>query len=311
MSFENDQRRGKKTPVIAVVILAVVILICLGWFLRDDILEAYYVTRLESEDQEARRSAARGLAEIGSRSAMRRLLESCAPRIEVEYSEEDDDLPYGARLISGRGEASITVLDEAMRDATASQDLRRAAFKLLAEIGPVALPSLEKAVADVDPQVRAYALSALRNMAIILERHGRDEDSRRRAVLGITSRFTDEVADVRSYAIVCCRGTHAGPAVEPLTELLADGDEEARRGSIAALQRIGVHAGAAMPALVESLRDESEEIRSAAKRALEWVHPRVEDEPFFRAALGDEDESVRDAAAKALKVIEILRESEE
>ena len=94
------------------------------------------------------------------------------------------------------------------------------------------MSDLVGAIDDGSPQVRVYAISALRWM---------EGSETERAISTITSRFNDENEAVRLYAIGSCGGKY-GPttelAIPALTELLEDSNSTVKKAATEALERI-------------------------------------------------------------------------
>jgi HEAT repeat protein len=118
----------------------------------------------------------------------------------------------------------------------------------MAAAGALAIPALEKALADVNPRVRSLSAAALRSMG------PKAVD----AVPVLVQALSDPAAYVRAPAAdaIGSIGSTAKAAVQPLIErLLTTGEQVYVLRSVAsALGNIGPDAAGALPALEQALK---------------------------------------------------------
>jgi HEAT repeat protein len=151
--------------------------------------------------------------------------------------------------------AAIPRLSACLRDEDAA--LRDEAARALVQIGPAAVPALMEALANPDREVRRQAAWAMKR-------------------LGATSPI----------------------AVPTLTRALKDPDPRVRKGAALALGALDAAAEEAIPALMEALKDNHLVFCRLVASALAEIGPAAV--PSLAAALADPDKYIRREAAWAL-----------
>ena len=146
-------------------------------------------------------------------------------------------------------------------------------YDRLWSLGPTALPTLCRGLADPDVQVR-------RNVALFLGAAGNDWYDRGRPRLVITpcapalvGALDDADGRVRELAAqaVPATGAAAASALPALIRLLGSSSEGDRNTACIALGGIGPAAKEALPALRKTLSDPSATVRRFATRAIERI----------------------------------------
>jgi HEAT repeat protein len=175
---------------------------------------------------------------------------------------------------------------------------RQAAVSALRTIGPPAVPSLERAVADEDRDTCLGSLSALEGI-------GREAF---RAVPAIIEVMRGDDPYVRAQAArVFCRVVALGPdeRFPALAGALRDRDAFVRETAVQALMYVGPEGKPAIPALVAALKDQSVKVRLCATVALGEMGAEARDAvPSLVESLQDRDPSVRWWASEALAKID-------
>ncbi len=151
-----------------------------------------------------------------------------------------------------------------------TEERRRAIYDRLWTLGPVALPALNRGLADPDVQIR-------RNVALFLNVAGDtwSEPSRPRldirpCLKALTMALSDTDDRFRALAAqaVGAIGPEASSAVPALVALLASPDEGSRNSALIGLTKIGPAARDALPAVRNALNDPSADVRRFAQRAI-------------------------------------------
>jgi HEAT repeat protein len=175
--------------------------------------------------------------------------------------------------------------------------VRKASAKGLAELRPgpeIALPIMEKALANADEKVVHGALDALAGLGPA-------------AVPKLIEALKHE--NIRPYVvnILGKQGPAAKPAVEALIKLIDDKNPDVQHETLIALARIGPAAKAAVPALIKILRQTEIEpsIRCAATYALGSIGPDAKEAAAEIAKnLNDKDETLAALSAWAMANIQ-------
>lgn len=177
------------------------------------------------------------------------------------------------------------------------------ALLTLRNIGSKAVPDLIKALKHKNPQIRAYAASALGTIG------------KKEAALVIVPALTQALNDtqtlendelqVRLFAASALGaiGEKAASAVPSLVKLLTDQDPQMRVSAATALGFIGKTAVSAVPNLTKTLKtDPNSKVRSSATFALWMIGKQAPSAvvPVLTKALKDEKAEVRSLAALSL-----------
>ncbi len=177
--------------------------------------------------------------------------------VEWMGSSDDRRVLHAVQLLADHGEGRlVSPLLVHHHDA----QVRRVAIEVLAEAGRRdALPLVERAIGDADPDVRATAVRASAALS------GDSAADRMRARLG------DPDPRIRAAAVAFLLerdgADGAGGAADVLREMLSDGDPEVRAEAAKALGQIASAAGRAE--LVQLLYDSDREVARAAVRAVQ------------------------------------------
>jgi len=177
--------------------------------------------------------------------------------VEWMGSSDDRRVLHAVQLLSDHGEGRlVSPLLVHHHDPL----VRRATIGVLAEAGRRdALPLVERAIGDADPDVRAAAVRASAAL------YGDSAADRMRA------RLADSDPRIRAAAVAFLlergAGEGADAAADVLREMLSDGDPEVRAEAAKALGQVATAAGRAE--LVQLLYDADREVARAAVRAVQ------------------------------------------
>jgi HEAT repeat protein len=249
--------------------------------------------------------------------------------IEILKAPPDRQSVAAARQALGAGGPYAKTAISFLIDALAGEQpgLRDSIAETLADYGPVAVPSLVRALKRREVGIRLGAARTLGAMkprpteavpALIAAMSDSDAQVRSEAVraLGAIRRPYDKTVPalvaalrdkdtyIRGTAIesLGMLGSHAAPAVPEISKDLKDKELSVRSEAATALRFIGPAAKVAVPALIDSLANEKEanqRVRIVA--ALSAIGPAAKDAvPALVALLHDQDESLREWAADAL-----------
>jgi HEAT repeat protein len=190
-----------------------------------------------------------------------------------------------------KGSAQVRPLDEAIPDLARGlkdPDIRSEAALALARMGGKAVPTLVRALADQDEDVRKAVAGALGSVG----------PKGRVAVPALIERLKDRSHDVRTCAVEALGSI--GPAAKEAVPALgrAMKDRDFRKPAVEALGRIGE---ASLPVLLEGWSKGEAEERAEIALALARIGPKAEPAlPLFVEALKDTDVSLCEAAAHAV-----------
>jgi HEAT repeat protein len=207
---------------------------------------------------------------------------------------------FALGLVRTTDKNAIAALNDALKDANAL--LRMEAATALGKIGKdarVTYPTLDQLAKDDQPEVKKAAGEAKNKVGA----------PQRTDVPGLLiPALKHDRPSYRVAATVCLwmLNRDAQDAVEPLSELLTDPDEQVRAYVPIALAAIGPRAGKAVPALIKALQNNADDtLRYRAAYALgEIGGPAKEAVPALRTALKDKKALVRLHAAQALWAID-------
>jgi HEAT repeat protein len=260
-------------------------------------------------------------------------LRAAVPALTVALKDSGTQVRFQAAFALkelGEPKTVIPLLVGALDDQNAGEYIAAA----LGGLCPEAIPSLQKAMEDKKPLVRAGALRALAEAkedarplirkelpAIIALLDDKDDEVRCNAArtVGIVSKGTksgvpaliaklddaDESLRLECIYALGVIGRDAGAAVEKLIKLLKHPRTRLRWASAYALGRIGPAAKTAVPALMEAMNDEDQWVRGAAIHALGDIGPEAKAAvPKLKEALKSAEKEIRRGAEVALKQIE-------
>ncbi len=251
------------------------------------ILAQWYLWKLESTDEEARRTAAEKLGQLRSTRAVQ-------PRARILRQEAGKPPPlhYSAKALAEIGFAAVPALVQALEDPDRN-DSDYAAGEALLQIGSPAIPELLEAHRDPSSRVYNAASGILARMGPLAEPHLQDT-LRNGSVEAV--RFAIEAFEHMDTA--------SRASIEALLTQL-DGDMPQIRSDAAwALGKIGgFHRGEILPALLNSTKDESAAVRWAALIALGKIGPDARAVRALISSLEDSDRRVQIAATYPLKQI--------
>jgi HEAT repeat protein len=182
------------------------------------------------------------------------------------------------------GKIILPAADSRSRDA----DIYR-----LGEIGPAAIPLLQKALAHDSPQVRARAADALAAIG----------PPAKDALPDLRKLLADKVHWVRSSAVaaIAAIAPTANDTLSDLRKALADHDPFVRRRAAEGIGRMGSRGADAAGDLRKVLGDRSKETRIAAAEAMARIgQPPKEAVPQLRTDLNDSNWNIRHQAIEAL-----------
>ncbi len=180
----------------------------------------------------------------------------------------------------------------AVLDPHSSKTVATYAARSLAQLGPSGIPALEKVITEADDsRVRAYALSAIRQMGVQAEAaiptllkamNHQDESTRERAMVTLSvvarepGQFLEEFSEmlkdpepairVHSLEILQKMGTAANPAVPQITSLLDD----------RAIQIVDLRAETVASVACQTLPDLGDEARVALPKLRQLIHDKDE-----------------------------------
>lgn len=186
----------------------------------------------------------------------------------------------------------------ALFDQTAATPLGPLAYvaaEAVSHYGPRAVPLLQDAVRDPQPQVRRSAALTI----CLLGTEARD------VVPALIEAFADADLDTRRpflmNALLCTR-EHALPALPLMREFLDDEDFHTQYWACRVLAALGPHAAPAAPRLVELVGDGVTSVRRNAALALGQIGPAIGDSGLqvLIRALHDPSQIVREDAVIAL-----------
>ena len=263
---------------------------------RADAVIPVLLEDLQSSDPAVREAATLGLGwSGGSTKQIIPLL------IDILLRDESPDVRAAAAEALGAGRTTtpegVRVLASALKDENAK--VRHSAAKTLGDVEVDITPAaaaLIAAVGDENDDTRYHAVCALEKI--------RGKES----IIALAKALKDPCRYVRSQAAYgLCEhsredGREAEPALEALTEALADRDEWVRRNVIETLGNIGPPA---VPALVKALKDRAKYNRQHAAKALGKLGPAAaQAAPALAKLIHDWDWYVRSTAIEALKKIQ-------
>ena len=201
------------------------------------------IHELKSGAPYERASAAVALGNRGpeAKEAAPALIEALKDRQSVRWYVRD--------AIQGIGLEDATGLIPILKEK--DSDVRRAAARVLGEIGPAAktaVPALIEMVGDADAKVRYAALTALAKIG----------PASPEVVPAIVKALQDKDQVVRSAALHSLgeigSGGRAGEVIPTIVKHLKDRDWKMREAAACALAEIGPAAAEALPALLEALK---------------------------------------------------------
>jgi HEAT repeat protein len=169
--------------------------------------------------------------------------------------------------------------------------VRVSAARALAALPPapeITLPILEKALKEADADTAQYMLDALATMGP-------------KALPRLIELLKHKTLRVQVVYVLGAIGPAAAPAVEELTKLIGDKDDQLATETILALGKIGPEAKAAVPALVKAMEQEQCPNAHAIIFALGRIGPNaVTAEPQLLKAMKSKDQSLAVVAAWAV-----------
>ncbi len=242
--------------------------------------------RLETGDRDARREAARELAERGK--AAREAL----PQLIRGVRDRDPQIWHFSMMAIDRiGEEAAQAVDALVDQLSAYPPQRRyRASVALGHIGRPALAALQTALKSRDANVRAAAADALGVM-----------ESEAAPAVDRLARLLEDSEEAVRLAAAEALGKIGGPAVDAVKPMLVSSKPEVRAAAAAAVGFLGKVEPAISGSLAELAKDESPAVRAAALQALVKLHGvSAKHAPLFGDALFGEDETVRRAAFNAI-----------
>jgi HEAT repeat protein len=230
---------------------------------------AALVQALADPDREVRCGAARALGAIRPEKA-------AAVEALMKYLN-DPDKEFRAACrdgLAGIGPGAAGPLCAALKADDAAT--RRAAAEVLRKVGPKAheaLPALEAAAKDADPQFRAAAVTALRDV-VTVPPDGKLDAAGESVLQALSGGLRDPDGEVRiaAHLGMIRLGRAAAPA---LGTALGDKEPAVRRLAAETLQKLGPAARTATPDLVAALRDADADVRDGAGWVLEGLDPEL------------------------------------
>jgi HEAT repeat protein len=246
------------------------------------------VKALKDKDEDVRMEAILALGEMGAaaKNAIPALL-SVLKEGELPLFE-----PAVSVTLGNIGPAAVPALQKALTDRDAR--LRRTAAFALGQIGPKAKSAtadLSTALGDSEPGVRALAAKAL----------GRIGTAAQGALPKLEAALKDKEVDVRvSAALALWQAGGRTDGMPVLRTALADTRAHVREQACAALGALGAKAAPAAADLLKGLDDKVARVRAAAAEALGKLPPGKAVRARLSAALKDRDDQVRLNVADAL-----------
>jgi predicted Zn finger-like uncharacterized protein len=236
--------------------------------------------------------------------SLERMPDSVVPALIKVMQDRDGTVRARAAFALGTvktaNQGALAALNEALKDPNAS--LRFAAAGALAKIGPAArvtYPTLDTLAKDDQPQVKKAAADAMKKIG---------PPQKADVYPLLIPALKHASPSYRAAAAVCLwmLFRDAREAVDPLTALLTDPDENVRGAAVFALAAIGKDASAAVPALVVALKNpHDDKLRFRAAYALGEIGPTAKAAlPALHEALADKKPAVRLYAAQALWAVD-------
>jgi predicted Zn finger-like uncharacterized protein len=225
--------------------------------------------------------------------------------LKVLLEDPDRDVrakaAFALGVLEGKAKAAVPTLNAALKDTNPL--LRLAAATALGKIGTparVCYPTLDQlAKEDKQPEVRKAASEAIKKIG---------PPTRTDVQTLLIPALKNPNPDYRAAAAVCLwmLFREARDAVLPLSEALADTDEQVRSHAAFALAAIGPDAEEAVPALVRALQNQNDDLlRMRAAYALGEIGAKAKKAVLaLRQALADKRPTVRLTTAQALWTIE-------
>jgi HEAT repeat protein len=249
---------------------------------------AEWVVELENEKDEKVSTARRHLIKIGYRGVM---------ELDAALEHANPDVRRSAALILGEigppSAVAVPRLEKCLADDDAR--VRASAAKTLGLIGPearVTLPRLIKAASDPDMKVRINAITAM----VLL---GPDSQDALPVAMAALKAPEPEVRDAGAQALAGM-GHDALPAKEELLGSLVRGDSF-RWPALLALKGIETKWRAVFPPVMEALKSDRANLRAEAVKVLGLIGwDALEASPELREELKSEDAAYRAEVAWAL-----------
>jgi HEAT repeat protein len=238
------------------------------------------VQALTDPDKEVRCGAARALGAIRSEKP------AAAEALLKRLHDRDEEFRTACREgLVGIGPGAVGPLTGALK----AEDIatRRSAAELLRKIGPearAALAALCAAAKDADPQVRAAAVTALRDV-VTVPADGKIDAAGQSVLQALAGglRDSDEEVRIAAHLGMIRLGAAAAPT---LATALSEKEPAVRRLAAETLQKLGPNARTAAGDLIATLRDADAEVRDGAGWALEALDPELRTAlPALRQAL--------------------------
>ncbi len=108
--------RSKKAVLFLVIVSGVVVVVAAGFALKRPLLEKWYLWKLESGDEEERKTSAERLGEMGSKSAVRPLIELLRREVVEENAARALGLMMRNELLDSEAESVIPAIIETLQD---------------------------------------------------------------------------------------------------------------------------------------------------------------------------------------------------
>jgi HEAT repeat protein len=211
---------------------------------------------LDDRDGTFRWVAARAMANIGKAA-----VPALVTVVQDETNSTRGTAIYALGLIGADAQTAIPTLLRTLTDS--NDELRDVTAYTLTRLGPEAVLALIDVAAHGDPEARAGATKALRQLASSPESPI--------ATLRIMAADENPVSRRRALQALGDLRPATAAAVKTLMAVLDDPVLEVRQAAIQALGNIGTKAVLALPELTRLAEDKEESVRLAAKQAIERI----------------------------------------
>jgi HEAT repeat protein len=210
-------------------------------------------------------------------------------RVIEALSDQNSNVRAAAVRALGESasERAVAPLMGVLRDETST--FRPQAAASLARLGPVAMPSLIRALKDPKPSVRQLVAQSL------------GEIGSKEAVQALIELITTDQSGARPEAIEALGKIGDPAAIAPILSVLHSGSVAVRKRAVAALAKF--RDPRALDAMTAALADQNEEVRQSAASGLGEIGDEHSIAPLERLADKDTSSDVRAAAAQAIERI--------
>ncbi len=208
--------------------------------LRSGAAEDWYLSQLDSEDEEDQERAAENLSELGTLRAIAALIE----KLPEDYRSSQSH--FTVKALSSIGEPAAPLLLQKLKKEIQESKKGSTAYRVLEEMGSPAVSVLVTALEDDSEDVRFLAVQAL-------GRIGAGSDAAIRALIRNLEDPNIFMRRNTAFALLTLDPQRI-EALSVLIKVLREGNVEFKRRAATALGRIGLAARDAIPALQEARR---------------------------------------------------------